>query len=174
MALPGRVDTSVPRLLCLHPGLSTHILIHEKKEICWHRHGHKQIKEPHCSQSAVGKSRNGQKGLGVGSRGLKTQQLFDFLQPDGMSVFALGRTVMAMRWRGCGEGGQHWGGGGGWKLGWYLCWFLSSIMLECLKSTNTILFFPFASLNPLLPQSLTLFLSDSLSGRTSTYQKRQP
>lgn len=37
-------------------------------------------------QSANGESCIGQKGLGVGSRGLTTQQLFDFLQPDGVSA----------------------------------------------------------------------------------------
>lgn len=37
-------------------------------------------------QSADGESCIGQKGLGVGSRGLTTQQLFDFLQPDGVSA----------------------------------------------------------------------------------------
>lgn len=114
----------------------------------------------------------------MGSRGLTTQQLFDFRQPDGVSVFAFGRavmgmTAMAMRRRGVWrrktaarrseEVGNEDDIYGGSILG-----FISSIMPERLKSTK-ILFFPFASLIPLLPLSPPLLLSVSLCGRTSPH-----
>lgn len=50
--------------------------------------------------------------LGVGRIGLMTQQLFNFVQPDGMSVHLCLERRPCWLWWGCGGGRQRWEGAG--------------------------------------------------------------
>lgn len=58
----------------------------EKKKRARERFTHPNRTRKRDTFSSVGESHEGQKDLGVGSRGLTTQQLLAFVQPDGAII----------------------------------------------------------------------------------------